>query len=72
MSLEEAKATIRIRKPFSNATCMHCHSTDGPSWNAVGEHASLRADVRDGQVSCASAGCHGPAHPFSKPEEVTP
>jgi len=67
MSLEEAREKIHIRKPFQNATCMHCHSTEGPSWNAIKEHASLLDRVRRGEVSCASSGCHGPAHPFSKP-----
>ncbi len=66
MSLEEARATIHIRKPFPNSTCIHCHSTTGPLWDAVPEHASLLDRLRDGSVSCASAGCHGPAHPFSK------
>ena len=74
MSLEEARETIHIRKPFQNATCMHCHSTEGPSWNAIKDHASLLDRVRAGTVSCASEGCHGPAHPFSKsvskPEEA--
>ncbi|HEY6039273.1 MAG TPA: NapC/NirT family cytochrome c [Kofleriaceae bacterium] len=64
--LEEARKTIHIRTPFKNATCMHCHSTLNPDWNAVKEHASLVERVRDGSVSCASEGCHGPAHPFSK------
>ena len=66
MPLEESLRTITIRKPFKNSTCMHCHSTTGQSWNAVKEHASLIDRVRSGEVSCASAGCHGPAHPFSK------
>jgi nitrate/TMAO reductase-like tetraheme cytochrome c subunit len=66
MSLEDARATIHIREPFQNATCMHCHSTEGPLWNKVPEHASLLPRLRNGEVSCASAGCHGPAHPFSK------
>jgi nitrate/TMAO reductase-like tetraheme cytochrome c subunit len=66
MSLAEAREKIHIRHPFQNATCMHCHSTDVPIWNAVREHASLLPRLRDGSVSCASAGCHGPAHPFSK------
>jgi nitrate/TMAO reductase-like tetraheme cytochrome c subunit len=66
MPLDEARRTIHIRTPFQNATCMHCHSTQGPSWNAVKEHASLLERVRTGEVSCASEGCHGPAHPFSK------
>lgn len=66
MPLDEARRTIHIRTPFQNATCMHCHSTAGPSWNAVREHASLLDRVRAGVVSCASEGCHGPAHPFSK------
>ena len=64
--LEEARRTIHIRKPFQNATCMHCHSTEVPAWNAVKEHASLLDRIRAGTVSCASSGCHGPAHPFSK------
>jgi cytochrome c-type protein NapC len=72
MSLDEARRTIHIRRPFQNATCMHCHSTQGPTWNAVKEHASLIDRVRGGQVSCASAGCHGPAHPFSKPPALAP
>ena len=67
MSLEEAREKIHIRTPFQNATCMHCHSTEGPSWNAIKDHASILDRVRGGTVSCASAGCHGPAHPFSKP-----
>jgi cytochrome c-type protein NapC len=66
MPLPEARETIHIRKPFQNSTCMHCHSTENPDWNAVKEHASLLDRVRDGSVSCASVGCHGPAHPFSK------
>jgi cytochrome c-type protein NapC len=73
MSLEEARREIHIRTPFQNATCMHCHSTQGPTWNAVKAHASLLDRLRDGSVSCASSGCHGPAHPFSKtPEQLAP
>ena len=71
MSLAEAKEKIHIRLPFKNSTCMHCHSTEGTSWNAIKEHRSLVDDVRANKTSCASAGCHGPAHPFSKkPEDL--
>jgi cytochrome c-type protein NapC len=66
MPLEEAKREIHIRKPFQNATCMHCHSTENPGWNAVPDHKSILGQVRGGAVSCASEGCHGPAHPFTK------
>lgn len=72
MPLDEARETIRIRTPFKNANCMHCHSTEGPSWNAIGDHRSLLDRVRAGSVSCASEGCHGPAHPFSKPAGAAP
>lgn len=58
--------TIEIRRPFPNATCMRCHSTTNPGWSQIGDHASALADVRANTVSCASEGCHGPAHPFSK------
>jgi cytochrome c-type protein NapC len=70
MSLEEAKEKIHILVPFQNATCMHCHSTEGPDWNAVKDHASALDRIRGGAVSCASEGCHGPAHPFSKPPKA--
>ena len=66
LSLEEAVPKIHIRKPFPNSTCIRCHSTANPGWSAIGDHASSLAAVRDGTVSCASEGCHGPAHPFSK------
>jgi len=66
MSLEEAREKIHIKSPFKNSTCMHCHSTENPTWNAVKDHASALDDVRANKVSCASDGCHGPAHPFSK------
>ncbi len=65
-SLADARKSIHIRTPFQNSTCMHCHSTEAPIWNAVKEHASLLPRLRDGSISCASSGCHGPAHPFSK------
>jgi cytochrome c-type protein NapC len=58
--------TIRIRAPFPNATCIRCHSTENPGWNAVGDHASTLVEVRAGRLSCASEGCHGSAHPFSQ------
>lgn len=72
MPLEEAKREIHIRKPFQNATCMHCHSTQNPTWNAVPDHKSILEPVRSGAVSCASEGCHGPAHPFTKDVKPRP
>jgi len=63
---EEALVKMEIRRPFKNETCMRCHSTENPTWNKVGDHASTLDRVRAGTLSCASAGCHGPAHPFSK------
>lgn len=66
MPIDEFLSTIHILRPFPNSTCMHCHSTTGPTWNDVPDHTSSLAQVRDGTLSCASEGCHGPAHPFSK------
>jgi nitrate/TMAO reductase-like tetraheme cytochrome c subunit len=57
---------IEIRRPFPNSTCIHCHSTENPLWNAIPDHTSTLVRLRAGTVSCASEGCHGPAHPFSK------
>lgn len=63
---EAFQAEIEIRRPFRNATCMRCHSTRNPLFNKIGDHVSTQDDIRSGKVSCASEGCHGPAHPFSK------
>ncbi len=69
MSLEEALPTIHIKKPYPNSNCMQCHSTETPYWNGVPSHQGLEEDLRTGQTSCAGAGCHGYAHPFTKTEE---
>jgi cytochrome c-type protein NapC len=68
VSLEEARKTIHIRRPFPNDNCMQCHSTENPAWSKRVDHKASLDDVRTGKVSCASAGCHGYAHPWSKPE----
>lgn len=66
MPLEESKHDIRIVHPFPNANCMHCHTTTGPRWLETPDHASALTQVRDGTLSCASSGCHGYAHPYTK------
>jgi cytochrome c-type protein NapC len=67
VSLEVAKETIHLYKPYPNANCMQCHTTNLDLWMKVPDHKSSLTDVRDGRVSCASAGCHGFAHPSTKP-----
>jgi cytochrome c-type protein NapC len=66
LTLDEALPQIHLRSPFPNATCMRCHSTATPGWKRVGDHESLIDRLRAGSVSCASDGCHGPAHPFAQ------
>jgi len=66
MSLEEAKKAIHIRKPYDNTNCRQCHTTSVHDWRRVPEHESLKAELESNRVSCASAGCHGYAHPFTK------
>lgn len=67
----ESKKTIRIYTPFPNDSCMQCHSTRLDVWKRVVEHAGLLEEVRSNRVACASGGCHGFAHPFTKsPEDV--
>jgi nitrate/TMAO reductase-like tetraheme cytochrome c subunit len=68
VSLDRAKETIHLREPSRmNGNCMQCHSTRDPLWLRVPDHASTLDDVRAGRISCASAGCHGLAHPFFRP-----
>jgi cytochrome c-type protein NapC len=67
LSLEEALTKIHLYKPYSNQNCMQCHSGTLESWQRVPEHMPLLTDLQQNRVSCASGGCHGYAHPFSKP-----
>ena len=72
MDMDEALPKIHLARPFKNENCMQCHTTTGFLWNGVVDHAGLLDDLRTGETSCVSAGCHGYAHPFSKPDEETP
>jgi cytochrome c-type protein NapC len=65
--LETAKEIIHLYKPYPNANCMQCHTSNLELWLKVPDHKSSLTEVREGRVSCASAGCHGYAHPFTKP-----
>lgn len=64
--ITEFLEVVEIYKPFPNHNCMQCHSTTAPRFNAVEDHVGSMEEVRAGTMSCASDGCHGPAHPFSK------
>jgi cytochrome c-type protein NapC len=66
MPLDDALAVLETFKPFANVNCMQCHSTKNELWLDVADHAGALSDVRSGKVSCASQGCHGYAHPFTK------
>lgn len=68
LDIEAFLDKVHIEKPFANDTCMQCHSTRTSYFLAVPDHTGALDQIRSEQVSCASAGCHGPAHPFSKPE----
>jgi cytochrome c-type protein NapC len=69
---EEVLEKIHIKRPFKNENCMQCHSTTGAIWTNTQDHVGLLEDLRAGTTSCASAGCHGYAHPFSKPQDGPP
>ncbi len=66
LTLPEAVRTIKLLKPYDNVNCRQCHTTSLHDWRRVPDHESLKAQLDINRVSCASAGCHGYAHPFSK------
>jgi cytochrome c-type protein NapC len=72
---DQAVERIHLYAPYDNANCMQCHSGTLPKWRQVPEHVSLEGQLRANTVSCASEGCHGVAHPFSKrhrpPDELS-
>lgn len=62
----EAGERIHLYKPFNNKNCTRCHSMTTPYFEGVRDHVGAQDDLRSGATTCASGGCHGPAHPFSK------
>jgi NapC/NirT cytochrome c family, N-terminal region len=66
-TLTEAKEKIHIRQPFPNDNCMQCHSTEVMLWLQVPDHRETLDDLRADRITCASAGCHGYAHPNFRP-----
>ncbi len=66
LSMDEAMSKIHLRKPYDNTNCRQCHTGTLADWGSVPEHVALEEELRDNTVSCASAGCHGYAHPFTK------
>jgi hypothetical protein len=68
-SLAEAKKTIHLYEPYPNDNCMQCHSTKVDVWLSVPDHKAALEEVRSGEISCASGGCHGFAHPYTKTDE---
>ncbi|HTQ06953.1 MAG TPA: NapC/NirT family cytochrome c [Polyangiaceae bacterium] len=66
MSMDEARRKIHLAKPYDNLNCRQCHSTTARVWTEVPDHRSLEHELETNRVSCASAGCHGFAHPFTK------
>lgn len=68
--MDEALPKLHIAQPFKNSNCMQCHTTTGSLWNDVPDHRGLLEDLRTGETSCVSAGCHGYAHPFGNKSEA--
>lgn len=63
--------SLKLYKPYPNANCTQCHSTELPGWNDEPEHQAVAEDVRKGLTGCATSGCHGPVHPFTGRVEGT-
>lgn len=70
MPLPKALEVIHLRKRYDNLNCRQCHTTTGSAWRRVPDHEALQSELGSNRVSCASAGCHGYAHPFTKPQNA--
>jgi hypothetical protein len=71
LSLPQALKEIHLHKPYDNLNCRQCHTTTLKGWRSVPDHEALKTELFSNKVSCASAGCHGFAHPFTKGERQT-
>ena len=52
----EGGKPIHMYKPFQNAMCTRCHSTEAPRWGKVDDHAAALDDIRKGDTKCVD--CH--------------
>jgi hypothetical protein len=66
MSADEALHRIRLAKPYDNLNCRQCHTATARVWTDIPDHRAMQAEIFENRVSCASEGCHGFAHPFTK------
>ncbi|MEI9935773.1 MAG: NapC/NirT family cytochrome c [Pseudomonadota bacterium] len=66
MTKEETRREVHIAKPYDNTNCRQCHSATAQVWTSIPDHQAMAAQLASNRVSCASPGCHGYAHPFSK------
>jgi cytochrome c-type protein NapC len=66
LTIPEAFARIHLQKPYDNTNCRQCHTGTLADWKTVPEHVALATELESNAVSCASSGCHGYAHPFTK------
>jgi cytochrome c-type protein NapC len=57
----EGGPPIHLYKPYRNATCLQCHSSESPRWSKVEEHQGMLDDIRKGEMTCI--GCHTEVHP---------
>ncbi len=71
LTMDEALPRLHLFKPYENLNCMQCHSGAGKLWREIPEHLALKPELEQNLVSCASVGCHGYAHPFSKSQADT-
>ena len=55
----EGGPTIKLYQPFTNATCMQCHSTAAKKY--VETHGDQLEQIRSGDLSCID--CHNEVHP---------
>ncbi len=55
----EGGPPIHLYKPFTNATCMQCHSTDAKMY--VETHGDQLDQIRSGDIACID--CHTEVHP---------
>jgi cytochrome c-type protein NapC len=59
-----APKDIKLYAPFSNTTCLHCHLGARKFEEVNGHHktADLLSQVKSGEKSCISSGCHDIVH----------
>lgn len=64
------KLPIHLYEPYNNRECLHCHA-GARGFEEEPTHQAMMDDLKSGQTSCLTSGCHDTVHNVEHLKEAT-